>query len=155
MHHQVWCCWLHAVTLASTHNTVTQANLHACCQPQAALPVEREAPVSCYICLCPVQGSDSGEAVTVAPGLLEPRCEALVFVVSAAACELCACNLSAVPSLALIISSHGKPLASRSGPSPREQPCFAGILVGPFLLCACAMCNHHYESTTLHARMCT
>ena len=50
----------------------------------------------------------------VTPGRLEPRCEVLLFVVSAAACELCACDLSAVARLALSISFHGQPLTSCS-----------------------------------------
>jgi hypothetical protein len=53
-----------------------------------------------------------GEAVAVAPARLDPRCEALLFVISAAACELCGDSLASAPHLRLSVSTQGM------GPAP-------------------------------------
>ena len=101
--------------------TLTLADLQTRCLPCAAPHHRGPAVFSCLNqrhCLCQMHGSDTGEAVMVACARLDPRCEALLFVVCAAACELSACDLSSVPGLALSILSHGEPLASCSGPSP-------------------------------------
>ncbi len=58
-----------------------------------------------------------GEAVAVAPARLDPRCEALLFVISAAACELCGDSLASAPSLRLSVSTQGM----RPAPGPHTR----------------------------------